>query len=266
MKKLVLSLALTGIVTAAMADQAVVIKDTRSGKSLFGAPAAGELLTRQGQFCMLTEYKHTTDDPGKIALPFVDHSEFQCDAQGDRIKVADQPETAASDRPAYFLTVDVLGVHRRVAVHVGMPIDLAEQVLFAYAGACMSKSDFAPIRNLIFSGGDGDAATKQAHEQAEKRPPHTPTSDESVELKSGAWKYHLTIIPSAIAPDGSALLQISGTASGPDNYNRTEANQCNGYKPQIVSEDIPATGLEVHNGGIFPTKLLGAIQFRVDQL
>lgn len=54
MKKLVLSLALASIVTAAMADQAVVIKDTRSGTSLFGAPAAGELLTRQGQLCMLT--------------------------------------------------------------------------------------------------------------------------------------------------------------------------------------------------------------------
>ncbi|WP_176000250.1 hypothetical protein [Burkholderia vietnamiensis] len=266
MKKLVLSLALTSIVTAAMADQAVVIKDTRSGTSHFGAPAAGELLTQQGQFCMLTEYKRTTDDPDKIALPIVDQSEFQCDAQGNRIKVADQSEAGASNRPDYFLTVDVLGVRRRVAVHVGKPIDLSEQVFFAYAGACMSKSDFTPIRNLIFSGGDGDAASKQAHEKAEKRPPHTPTSDESVELKSGAWKYHLAIVPSAIAADGSVKLQISGTASGPDNYNQTAANLCNGYKPEIVSEDIPVTGLEVHNGGIFPTKLLGAIQFRVDQL
>lgn len=266
MKKLVLSLALASMVTAAMADQAVVIKDTRSGQSLFGAPASGELLTRQGQLCMLTEYKRTTADPDKVALPVVEHSEFQCDAQGNRIKVADQPENAASPRPDYFLTVNVLGVRRRVAVHVGMPIDLSDQVYYAYAGACMSKSDFAPIRNLIFSGGDGDAASKKAHEEAEMRPPHAPTSDESVELKSGAWKYHLVIIPSSIAADGSVKLQISGTASGPDNYNSTEADQCNGYKPKIVSEDIPSTGLEVHNGGILPTKLLGAIQFRVGQI
>lgn len=266
MKKLVLSLALASIVTAAMADQAVVIKDTRSGTSLFGAPAAGELLTRQGQLCMLTEYKHTTDDPDKVALPVVEHSEFQCDAQGNRIKVSDQPENAASPRPDYFLTVDVLGVRRRVAVHVGKPIDLSDHVYYAYDGACMSKTDFEPIRNVIFSGGDGDAASKQAHEEAEKRSPHAPTSDESVELKSGAWKYRLAIIPSAISANGSVKLQISGTASGPDNYNQTKANQCNGYKPEIVSEDIPSTGLEVNNGGIFPTRLLGAIHFRVDKL
>lgn len=266
MKRVAFSLALASIVTTAMADQAVVIKDTRSGQSLFGAPASGELLSRQGQFCMLTEYKHTTDDPGKIALPVVEHSEFQCDAEGNRIKVADQPESAASRRPDYFLTVDVLGVRRRVAVHIGKPIDLSEQVFFAYAGACFSRSDFDPIRNTIFSGGDGDAASKGAHEQAEQRPPHTPASDESVELKSGAWKYHLAIVPSAIAADGAVKLQISGTASGPDNYSQTAAIQCNGYKPEIVSEDIPATGLEVHNGGILPTKLLGTIQFRVDQL
>jgi hypothetical protein len=83
MQKVALLLALASLVTAAMAAEPVVIKDTRSGTTVGGAPASGVLLTRLGQTCMLTEYKRSTNNPNEMALPVVDHREFRCDAQGN---------------------------------------------------------------------------------------------------------------------------------------------------------------------------------------
>ncbi|MEW6343068.1 MAG: hypothetical protein AB1704_20595 [Pseudomonadota bacterium] len=85
MKKVTLLLALASVVATAMAAQLVVIKDTRSGVSVGGAPASGVLLTRLGQTCMLTEYKRSTDNANEMAVPVVDHREFRCDAQGDPV-------------------------------------------------------------------------------------------------------------------------------------------------------------------------------------
>jgi hypothetical protein len=85
MKKMTFLLALASVATAAMAGEAVVIKDTRSGTSINGAPASGVLLMRQGDACSLTEYKHSTDKPNQVALPVVAHRMYRCDAQGNPV-------------------------------------------------------------------------------------------------------------------------------------------------------------------------------------
>jgi len=85
MKKVALLLALASIVTVAMAGEPVVIKDTRSGTSVGGAPVSGVLLTRLGQTCMLTEYMQSTNNPNEMAMPVIDHREFPCDAQGNQV-------------------------------------------------------------------------------------------------------------------------------------------------------------------------------------
>jgi hypothetical protein len=83
MGKVALLLALANLVGNAMANELVVIKDTRSGTSIGGAPASGVLLTRQGDACSLTEYKRSTDKANEVALPVVDHRIFRCDAEGN---------------------------------------------------------------------------------------------------------------------------------------------------------------------------------------
>lgn len=85
MKKLALTLAVLGTTAAAMADQAVVIKDTRSGTSMSGTPASDVLLTRIGQTCTLTEYRRSTDKPNEVALPVVNTRDFRCDVQGNPV-------------------------------------------------------------------------------------------------------------------------------------------------------------------------------------
>lgn len=266
MMKLTLLLALATVMTAAMAQEPAVVKDTRSGTSLDGAPATGVLLTRAGQTCSLTEYKQSTTNPNETALPVVEHREFACDVHGNPV---DQDVDAASSSathsgpPDYYLSVDVMGARRRVPVHAGEPIYLSDAIHFAYTGPCETGADLRSIREAIFAGGDAATATSAAQSKAAERPAHAPASGESVELKSDAWNYRLTIIPSAISADGSARLLISGADSGPDNYSQSAANQCNGLKPEIVSETIPLTSLEVHGGGIFPTALLGSIHLQV---
>lgn len=85
MKKVTLLLALASVAIAAMAGEPVVIKNTRSGTSIEGAPASGVLLTRQGDACSLTEYKRSTDKPNQVALPVVAHRLYRCDAQGNPV-------------------------------------------------------------------------------------------------------------------------------------------------------------------------------------
>ena len=85
MKKLILLLALASVVTGAVADEPRVIKDTRSGASMGGAPASGQLLLRLGQICSLTEYKRSTNNPNEMSMPVVDHREFPCDTTGKEI-------------------------------------------------------------------------------------------------------------------------------------------------------------------------------------
>jgi hypothetical protein len=85
MKKVAFLLALASVVTNAMAVEPVVIKDTRSGTSIDGAPASGVVLTRQGDACSLTEYKRSTDKPNRVALPVIEHRMFHCDAQGNPV-------------------------------------------------------------------------------------------------------------------------------------------------------------------------------------
>ncbi|MGY6251829.1 hypothetical protein ACXIVK_00095 [Paraburkholderia caledonica] len=85
MKKLVLMIAGLSVTAAAVAGEAVVLKDTRSGTSVGGAPASGVLLTRTGQTCRSTEYKRSSADSNKVALPIVVTREFPCDARGKPI-------------------------------------------------------------------------------------------------------------------------------------------------------------------------------------
>jgi hypothetical protein len=85
MKKIALLLALASMIGSATASEVVVVKDTRSGASLSGAPASGVLLTRLGQVCSLTEYKRSTDKPNEVAVPVVESRDFKCDAQGNPI-------------------------------------------------------------------------------------------------------------------------------------------------------------------------------------
>lgn len=87
MKKITVLLALASVVTVAMADEAVVIKDTRSGVSGGGAVASGVLLTRQDGTCVRTEYTRSTDSPNQVSVPVVKHDMFPCDAQGNRVSV-----------------------------------------------------------------------------------------------------------------------------------------------------------------------------------
>jgi len=71
-------LGLVSAMAVAMAgqDQMVVIKyTTRSG-------SVGAVLTRLRQSCTLTEYKSSKDNPNAMAVPFVETSQFPCDAQG----------------------------------------------------------------------------------------------------------------------------------------------------------------------------------------
>ncbi|MDN7466238.1 hypothetical protein [Burkholderia gladioli] len=88
MKKVASLLALVSVATIATAVEPVVIKDTRSGTSIDGAPGSGVLLTRQGDACSLTEYKRSTDKSNEVALPVVDHRIFRCDAQGNRLSTS----------------------------------------------------------------------------------------------------------------------------------------------------------------------------------
>lgn len=85
MKKVILLLALISVATLAIAGEPVVIKDTRAGTSIGGAPASGVLLTRQGDACSLTEYKRTSTKPNEVALPVVVHRMYRCDAQGNSV-------------------------------------------------------------------------------------------------------------------------------------------------------------------------------------
>lgn len=66
MKKRILMLALASVASVAMAGKPVVIKDTRAGTSISGGPASGVLLTREGDACSLTEYKHSPDKPNRV--------------------------------------------------------------------------------------------------------------------------------------------------------------------------------------------------------
>jgi len=85
MKQIAVLLALVSVITAAMAAEPVVIRDTRSGTSAGGAPGSGSLLTRLGKTCTLTEYKRSSNNPNKVSLPIVVHQEFPCDVRGNSI-------------------------------------------------------------------------------------------------------------------------------------------------------------------------------------
>lgn len=85
MKKRILMLALASVASVAMAGKPVVIKDTRAGTSISGGPASGVLLTREGDACSLTEYKHSPDKPNRVVLPVIVHRMYPCDARGNPV-------------------------------------------------------------------------------------------------------------------------------------------------------------------------------------
>jgi hypothetical protein len=87
LKKVALLVALASVATVAMADESVVIKDTRAGVSVGGAAASGVLLTRQDGTCMRTEYTRSSDSPNEVSVPVVKHDMFPCDALGNRVSV-----------------------------------------------------------------------------------------------------------------------------------------------------------------------------------
>lgn len=255
---------LTGIICmVAHADEAVVIKDTRSVNTA-GVPYQGEVLTRSGTLCEDTKYRHTT---GGVELPVVDRRTFECNPDGTEIAAAAPTASAAAAKaPIYHLAIDVLGSRRTVVARVGDPIRLSQSIHFAYMGACLSDSDTAAIRKAVLSGGDADTVSANIHSAAESRPPHVPSKGESPELKTGEWDYDLTIVPSAIAADGSVTLEVSGSASGPEeHYDPALAGQCNGFKPVTLSENIFKTPLTVHGAGELRSDVLGMVKFNVIQ-
>ncbi|MGF6440071.1 hypothetical protein [Paraburkholderia youngii] len=255
-------LVLAGASTIAVTGEAVVLKDTRKGPGFFDRVAsAGELLTRQDGVCALRTYRREKSQA--IAMPVVDERTYPCDETGKQIAATEPARATAPKSPDYYLDVEVLGYHHKVAVHAGLPIHLADAVSYAYAGACWSASDSAAVAHAIYAGNDGDAAARAVQEEAENRAPHMPASNESAQLKSGAWKYQLDLVASAPAEDGSVRLDVSGQASGPQNYDASEAGVCNGLTPHEIAEVIPATTLQMHGGGVMSDLLLGPIKFRV---
>ena len=255
-------LVLAGASTIAMAGDAVVLKDTRTGPGYFdGVPGSGELLTRQDGMCVQQTYRREKSQA--IAMPVVERHVYPCDETGKQLAATEHDRATTPQKPDYYLDVEVLGYHRKVPVHADSPIHLSDAISYAYAGACWSANDSAAVAGAIYAGKDGAAAAKAVQQDAEARVPHVPASNESAQLKSGAWKYQLDLIPSAIAEDGSVRLDVSGEASGPQNYDASEADVCNGLKPHEVAEKIPATTLQMHGGGVMSDLLLGPIKFKV---
>lgn len=237
------------VVPIALAGEPVVLKNS-----------GGVLLTREDGRCNLRV------DSERNGLPARDLIDFACDDTGKPIAPAERVSPTAQtphSPPAYYLDVEVMGYHQKAPVRVGSPIHLSQSIYFGYAGACTTRDDSAAVAGAIFAGKDGAAAAAVVQHEAEGRAPHRPGSDESVELKTDSFSYQIDLTPSAIADDGSVRLEVSGSARGPENFNWTEAAECNGFKPRILTEALAPTTLQMHGGGLLSDHLLGPIKFRV---
>lgn len=176
---------------------------------------------------------------------------------------ADLPPPATAPRPAYYLWVDVLGFKDRYPVVAGRQVNVKGSVNFAYAGACMTRADMASIRDSVLQGGSAEQASTAANIAAAARAPHSLAAGEEASLKSGSWDYSIAVQPSAMDQDGNVTLKVSGTSTGPTNYDAAAANQCNGYHPTVSTLPIPNAVVSMHDNAVLHTTPLGDIRFHI---